>query len=243
MNKEDLNTLTGKVYIIGVGIPVLMFHVLTTIVVLIVFRFDGEMMLLYLYAALIATAIAVPPAVVFLVARTKKIRRILIQAGENERQRGDYNTEEYLGIIDGFPLFMAMVAFVAAFVAVITETLFFYFLGDYNGLLSIVFIAVGLAVAIATAYIEFFVQYKLMEQARKAAYIAYGQPEYKWMLSMRARVIALPMILTFSILIVGWAVAMVNSILSTQENMLQRGLDNLSVIVENIDADSVTGWK
>jgi methyl-accepting chemotaxis protein len=237
MERSDFRRLTRRIYLIGVGTPVFLFHALATICVLFVFRFDGEMMLVYLYAALIATAIAVPPAVVILVSMTNRVRSGLVQAKGEGPRSAEAGSARYLKIIDNFPLSMALVAFVAALVAVMTEALFFYFVGDYNASLTFWFVILGLDFTLFVGYIEFFVQYRIMEPARKEAYASVGRTEYRKSMSLRYRVIALPTILTLAVLILGWVMAVTYSIINTQENMVERGRENATIIADRFAAE------
>lgn len=244
MNAEEIDVLKRKVYVLGVIIPVLTFHGLLTAIVLAVFRFDAHMMSIYLYAALIATAVAVPPAVIAMLYRFRKVSRTVAVAGAGDQASGDLNTEKYLKPVDSFPLFMAANAVTAATVAVITEALFIYLIGDYNGLLTIIFLLVGTLGAIATGYMEFFVQYQFMEPARAVAYAHYYRSGYKGGTSLKGRIVFLPILLSTVFLAVGWSVSLNSHIFTTQENLLERGPENVANIAGRVDTEEigVDGW-
>jgi len=237
MNVEELNALKRKVYILGVIIPVVTFHGVLTAVVLAIFRFDAHMMLIYLYAAIIATAVAVPPAIFAMVYRFRKIERVIAGTEGRESESGDASAEANLRLADSFPVFMAADATIAATAAVITEALFIYLIGNYNGLLSIIFILVAMFGAAATGYVEFYIQYQFMEPARAVAYAHFYRPGYKGGSSLRGRIIFLPILLSTVFLVVGWSVALNSYIFTTQDNLLLRGQENVANIAARIDAE------
>lgn len=239
MNKEELNKLSRKIVLVGVGIPVLLFIVLSTIGVIVVFRFDKDMMIVFLYATAISMVVALAASMIMILSRVGKIRQVVTLAQSEDSQRADLDTTSLLKTIDGFPLSMAFLGLFGSFASVILQALFFYFLGDYNGTLSLIYVVLGIDFAAAVGYTVFFLMYQIMEPARKVVYASFGQSGYRGGVSLRARVIALPLILTFAILILGWVVAVTNSILSTQENMLNRGADNATIIAGEIGADQV----
>ncbi|MBN2027755.1 MAG: HAMP domain-containing protein [Actinobacteria bacterium] len=239
MNAEDINALKWKAYTLGVIIPVVTFHGLLTVVVLAIFRFDASMMLIYLYAALIATAVAVPPAVIAMVYRFRRIERVIAGAEGGEPGSGDANAEAHLKPVDGFPVFMAADASIAATIAVITEALFIYLIGNYNGLLTVIFILVGILGAIATGYMEFFVQYQFMEPARTVAYARYYRPGYEGGTSLRGRIVFLPILLSTVFLAVGWSVALNSYIFTTQDNLLERGPENVANIAARNETEEM----
>jgi hypothetical protein len=67
MGQEDIRKLTRKIYINGALTPLITFHVIITAIILFFFSFDAGMMLIYLYAVLIATAAVIPPEIAVII--------------------------------------------------------------------------------------------------------------------------------------------------------------------------------
>ncbi|MDY6793723.1 MAG: HAMP domain-containing methyl-accepting chemotaxis protein [Actinomycetota bacterium] len=239
MNIEEKNRLTRKIYISGIIIPVIVFYILATMSVIFIFRFNASMMLAYLYAALAAMAIAFPPAFIVLVYLVRRVRRVLEEATGGDIHKVSLDSKSSLKAIDDFPFTGALLASFAALVAAVVEALFIYFMGGYNGGLSLCFVILSLDLVLATGYFEFFVLYRIMEPARKVAYASFDYRGYRGGVSLRARIIALPTILTVSVLTLGWTVAVNSSILSKKDYMLESGLDKIKILAMEIDTERI----
>jgi HAMP domain-containing protein len=238
-----LQGLKRRIYIIGVLAPVFFFIAATIIAALLIFRFDGHMMLIWLYATLIATSIVVPPAALFLFSRTRKALKVLGQVEEEGARDTVSDPASQLKAIDSYPMAMASTVIIAASVAVVMEAGFFYFLGDYNGGLSIVYIIACLGFAIFDAYMEFYLLYGMIEPVRKVAYARYWRPGYRGGANLRSRIGNLGMIMSLVILIVGWSVAVTNTVFNSQSNMLERGRENVALMAGETESRESSGTR
>jgi methyl-accepting chemotaxis protein len=228
-----LQGLKSRVYLFGVAAPVFFVIAATAVVGLLILRFDGRMMLNWLYATLIAAAIAVPPAAIYLFTRTNRVMRVYHGGGESSGDDTSGNAAK-LRSIDLYPLAMAMGVIIAGVVAITVEALFFYLAGDYNGALCLIYVLACFGFAVFGAYMEFYLLYGMIEPVRKVTYSLYWRPGYRGGIGLRRRIGFLGMVMSVVILIVGWSVAASGIIFNSQTKMLERGGEYATLIAEDI---------
>jgi len=225
----------------GVTFPVLAVIGSTFVVDLLVFRFDGRMMINLLYITLITAAIIVPPAVFVLFSRTRKAFRALEQARGRADQGTGSDAAVKLKAVDNFPLSMGLAVIFFAIVAIGIEALLFYFMTHYNGGLSVIIFVTGFGLALFGGYLEFYLLYGMITPVRKEAYSRYYHPGYRGGMGLKGRIANLGMILTLCILILGWSVAVTTSIFKTRDNTLEQGHNNVSFMATDIAAND--DWR
>ncbi|MBN2026053.1 MAG: methyl-accepting chemotaxis protein, partial [Actinobacteria bacterium] len=222
--------LKRRVIIQGVMVPVFAVIGATVIVDLLIFRFDSRMMLNFLYITLITAAIVVPPAALVLFSKTNRVFKAS-EMTRGEANRGvDAGAAVKLKGVDSYPMFLAIMVFLFAIMAMGIEALLFYFMAHYNGGLSLAIFVTGLGLALFGGYLEFYLLHGMITPLRKEVYARYYHPGYRGGMGLAGRIINLGMILTLCILILGWSVAITTSIFKARDNMLERGQDNVALM-------------
>jgi methyl-accepting chemotaxis protein len=238
---NDLQNLKRRIYIRGVAAPVFAVIGSSFVVVILIFRFDGHMLLNFLYTTLIAAVAAVPPASLVLFSRTKKVLGIPGQSREgNSRSAGSYDAAK-LKTVDGYPMFIATVVFITAMVAMALEAILLHFVWGYNATLSIIYVITGVSLGLFGGYLEFYLLYGMIEPVRKAAYARFYHTGYRGGAGLTPRIANLGMILSLVILILGWSMAVNSSISNAQEDMLERNRRNVALMASDIAARDAWG--
>ncbi len=213
-----LQVLKRRIYLVGVGLPIVFFLVATAAASLFVFRFDGQMMLYWLYITLIAICIVVPPAVIYLYIRTNRIFKVAEQGAGGGARDGGPDSTAALKAVDSYPTAMALTVLTAASAAAVIESLLLYFMADYNGFLSVAYGVIAFGIAIFAAYLEAYLLYRIIEPLRRMAYSRYWKPGYSGGLRLKSRIVILGMVMCIVILIIGWTVAATGYVFGSQSS-------------------------
>jgi methyl-accepting chemotaxis protein len=233
MEDFNLNTFILRIYLITVSAICILLYLLATFIAIFVLRFNLEMMKIFIYSALITTAIALTPALLVFVPLTNRLKRAL-QTALDLRDRGIKQEDTRpLAVVDDYPLTVAIIVFFGILLAAGSMAAFFYFWGGLNAGLCLVFIVIGVSVAAAIAYMVFFILYVGLEGVRRRAYGAFDWSGYRRGVGLRMRIIGLPLLVTMFLVTLGWAIAVSGSAFQARDELLKRNSASLATAVEN----------
>ncbi len=235
MEDFNLNKFILRIYFITVSAICILLYLLATFIAIFVLRFNLEMMKIFLYSALITTAIALTPALLVFVPLTNRLKRAL-KTALDLRDRGiKQDDTRPLAVVDDYPLTVAIIVFFGVLLAASSMAIFFHFWGGLNTGLSLVFIVIGVSVAAAVAYMVFFVLYMGLEGVRHKAYGAFDWSGYRRGVSLRIRIIGLPLLVAMFLVTLGWAIAVSGSAFQARDEMLERKSESLATLATAVE--------
>ncbi len=242
MSREELRTLVRRVNVLGFIISVSFFIIAITLCVLLIFNFDGRMMILYAIATGVSCIALLPPAALILYTGFKRVMgncEMAILGKASGETHFDLNAARSM---ETYPLRLAGVAFLVGLAGVVVGDFIYYFIGKYNGSLCAYYLLLGLTLALTVAYLEYHVLYRLMEPLRREIYSYFGIPQgNKGSISLKTKIITLAAVLTIFPVFMGWVTAVTRSTFIVQKDMRMRGSENVTLLSDSVIGDVLKG--
>lgn len=213
--------LARKIHVFGDLFPLIVFHVIMAAISCFLFDFDGRLMFAFLCAALIAMAVVAPLTLAVTAGRARRLLRAVDAFGAGEREQDAAEARRNMGLIDGFPQIHGRRHLRGHRLGRRRRGAARLLLGRLQRpLLTIIFVFLALDGAIGCSYLEFFLQCQFLEPVGKMVISLFDHPEHKGSSSLVSRIVALPVILTLTAMVLGWSAAASRSIFGTQKNSL-----------------------
>ncbi|MEW6553677.1 MAG: HAMP domain-containing methyl-accepting chemotaxis protein [Actinomycetota bacterium] len=236
-----MRDLKRRIYLLGVGSPILFFLIATAAASLIVFRFDAQMMLKWLFITLIAIGIVVPPAVIYLVSRTNRIFKAASPGAGGGAREDAPGAAAALKAIDSYPTAMALTVLAAGSAAAVIESVLLHLMADYNAFLCLVYGVITFGIALFAAYLQAYILYSTVEPLRRTAYSLHWQRGYSGGLRLKSRIVILGMVMCVVILIIGWTVAATGYIFGGQSSEMERQEESTTLMAGETAA--LESWR